>query len=495
MDALHELIHSLTPHEKGYLKKNAEASANYLKLFDAMDAQQVYDESALKKKFIGEKFLNQFSVAKNYLYETILKTLDAYHAEEYLERKVFSVFTQTQILIDKGLYAQAFKLLKRGIDICDTNELIGLRFQLHLLERKLYLLQATDKESAMPVKDLINTSEYINRSIADYSQLLTLHYRQIAMAYESYIVKDEERKKQHEEILSAAEKVKPTTRLAAMLKADVRINFFSARADYVNSYNEIADSLQKIKAHPYFNRYEQISTVILYDLILTDALRSGKIKEFEKHLSAFRKLELRSEPVKISAHLSYARFALVYYDMKKDRKQIMKLTDETEAAVKKYGAKIRKDLHLGVIIAFCSGMLEYGEYKRALDWIELYRQYPKLDRHYDFQSFILVFQLIAHYELGNTVFVNNILENLRYFLKKNRQQSKLEEIILLSFKHLLQTADRQKLNEKITKHLNDLRNYAQSSVAVGNNVVLPIFAAFLKSKLNGVKYHNQVQQS
>lgn len=489
MDALHELIRSLTPHEKGYFKKNAGDSANYIKLFDAIDLQHEYDENALKKIFKQEKFIKQFSVAKNYLYEAILRALTTYHQEQYVEQKVFALFSQTQILIDKGLYLQAIKWLKKGIEICETNELIGLRFQLHLLERKLYLLQATDKEAAMPVADLISTSEYITQALTDYTQLLVLHYRQMAIAFESSTIKGEQQKKLHEAIFNQAQQIVPTTRIAAMLQADVRINYYSSKADYEKSYHEIADALSKIKTHPYYNNHEQISTVILYDLALTDALRSGKFKEFEKHLSDFKKMELRSEPVKISASLSYARFALVYFDMKAERKKLMALTDETQKQIKIYGAKIRKDLHLGVIIAFCSAMLEYGEYQRALDWIALYREYPKLDRHYDFQAFILVFQLIAHYELGNTVFVNNILENLRYFLKKNKQQTPLEEIILLSFKHLSQFTDKEKLNEKLEKHLSKLRSYAGHFPAAANNVVLPIFAAFLQSKTAGKKYH------
>lgn len=75
------------------------------------------------------------------MYESILKSLAAYHADEHIEAKVFALISQTQILIDKGLYRQAFKILTKGISIADEHELFGLRFQLHLLERKIYLLQ------------------------------------------------------------------------------------------------------------------------------------------------------------------------------------------------------------------------------------------------------------------------------------------------------------------------------------------------------------------
>lgn len=494
MDALHELIKSLTPSEKGYFKKSASRfegteGNNYLKLFHAVDAQVEYDEAALKKSFKGQKFLKQFSVAKNYLYESILKSLAAYHADEHIEAKVFALISQTQILIDKGLYRQAFKILTKGISIADEHELFGLRFQLHLLERKIYLLQPFDKEAHYPIATLIKTNSNTSKLLNNYSKFLELHYQQRALISESYIVKDIERKAAHQKIYEDSEKQIGASLIAKIIQTDIRINYFSSKADYANSYKQIEESLRLVKNHPYFKHYEQISSVILYDLLLTDALRTSNMKAFEKHLKDFKKLEIKTEPVKISAHLSYARFALVYYDYKNDKVQLMKLVDETEHAIKTYGAKIRKDLHLGVIIAFTSGLLEYGEYSRVLDWIELYKRYPKIDRHYDFQGVLLLFQLMAHYELNNLQFVDNILENVEYFLKKNKQKSKFEEIVLRAFKNLCVIAEKEKLNKNLKGYLEEIGQYLQSDSAVRNNVALPIFEAFIKSKMERKAYH------
>ena len=77
---LFQPIKSLSSSEKGYVKKYCtknEAGAAYLKPLDAIDKQEKYDEDALKKKFRKEKFVNQLSVAKNYLIKAILKSLRA----------------------------------------------------------------------------------------------------------------------------------------------------------------------------------------------------------------------------------------------------------------------------------------------------------------------------------------------------------------------------------------------------------------------------------
>ena len=64
--------------EKSYFKRYAsklsdDSSTNYVQLLDAIAAQEEYEEPALKKKFAKEKFVKQFSVAKTYLYKSIIK--------------------------------------------------------------------------------------------------------------------------------------------------------------------------------------------------------------------------------------------------------------------------------------------------------------------------------------------------------------------------------------------------------------------------------------
>ena len=82
---LFRLIKSLTPNEKGYFKKFSkihvrEGKNNYMMLFEAIDKQIEYDEKAIINKFSKEQFVKQFPVAKNYLYNLILKALDVYHS-------------------------------------------------------------------------------------------------------------------------------------------------------------------------------------------------------------------------------------------------------------------------------------------------------------------------------------------------------------------------------------------------------------------------------
>lgn len=125
-DQLFQLIKSLTPHEKGYIRRMAGSyragdGNKYLRLFDAIDAQQEYDEGALRKKFAKEKFVRNFSTAKNYLLTAILRHLENYDSSP--QREVHGLLSQYLVLRRKGLVALAYKLLRRAYQLCGRHEL------------------------------------------------------------------------------------------------------------------------------------------------------------------------------------------------------------------------------------------------------------------------------------------------------------------------------------------------------------------------------------
>ena len=84
-DTLHRLIRSLAKSEKRHFKLFASlhtGDKNYLRLFDAIDRQEEYDEARIKIKFQHERFIKQLSRVKNYLYSMILKSMSAYHRQD-----------------------------------------------------------------------------------------------------------------------------------------------------------------------------------------------------------------------------------------------------------------------------------------------------------------------------------------------------------------------------------------------------------------------------
>jgi hypothetical protein len=113
---LFDLIQSMRKEEKRFFQlnfpKNRE-EANYMKLFDAIEAQSKYDEAAIKKKFAAEKWTNNFSTAKSYLYEIILQSLENQHKQNTPLRSILSDTMRLNILWNRGLFRAVDNLQKK----------------------------------------------------------------------------------------------------------------------------------------------------------------------------------------------------------------------------------------------------------------------------------------------------------------------------------------------------------------------------------------------
>src|SRR5688572_14543666 len=106
-DQLFRLIKSLTTAEKRYFKLFAGRHTigeqnEYVTLFDAIDRQENYNEGKLLPLFRNSTFGTSPAIAKNRLYETILKSLHAYHAESSVEVELQRLLHYTEILFKKS---------------------------------------------------------------------------------------------------------------------------------------------------------------------------------------------------------------------------------------------------------------------------------------------------------------------------------------------------------------------------------------------------------
>ncbi|MFN8359356.1 MAG: hypothetical protein U0264_05515 [Candidatus Kapaibacterium sp.] len=124
-DDLFDLIKSLKKTEKRYFKIYAtrhSEQANSAKLFSAIEKMTEYDESALRRIFKGEKFLDQLAVAKNYLSKIILESMTLYHASDSVQSEITHLLQQVEFLLNRGLNDQAAKKLTKAENLSSKYE-------------------------------------------------------------------------------------------------------------------------------------------------------------------------------------------------------------------------------------------------------------------------------------------------------------------------------------------------------------------------------------
>ena len=102
----------------------------------------------------NHKFLNQISVAKNYLYNTILKSLKSYRQISSKRDEVKNLLEDVSVLFDKRLFAQANKLLRRCRKLTENYEMFSEIMQILIWELKIVVMEKTYEKK---------TDEIINR--------------------------------------------------------------------------------------------------------------------------------------------------------------------------------------------------------------------------------------------------------------------------------------------------------------------------------------------
>ena len=149
---LFELIHSLTKSEKRSFKLFAKRSgatneSKFIKLFDAMEKRESYDEAAIMKKLPGVS-KTQFANLKSHLYSQVLASLRLSNLKDDVDIDLREQLDYIRVLYKKGLYTQSLRLLNRAKKV--TGDYRKDLFQLALLdyEKQIRSQQVFDLEEA-----------------------------------------------------------------------------------------------------------------------------------------------------------------------------------------------------------------------------------------------------------------------------------------------------------------------------------------------------------
>ncbi len=124
-DALFQLVKSLEKSEKRnfklYVKRNSSSEdLKIVKLFDALDKLNEYDEGQLLKKNKSIR-KQQLSNMKAHLYKQILSSLRLIKDENNIDIQLHEQMDHARILFNRGLYLQSLKILDKMKEMARNN--------------------------------------------------------------------------------------------------------------------------------------------------------------------------------------------------------------------------------------------------------------------------------------------------------------------------------------------------------------------------------------
>lgn len=175
VNALHQLIHSLSPAEKRYFKLYAKTQGKegykkqYEKLFDALNAwESEYDEDVFKKKHHNKAFLRNFSFNKHHLYELILKSCIQVNQDKNNQLFFLAEMQETEFLAGKKLKQQYLDKLNTVFEKAKARNNYVWELMLQIRKYNLYRPQ---------------TETEINTVYTETNELLRKIQRYVRMQY------------------------------------------------------------------------------------------------------------------------------------------------------------------------------------------------------------------------------------------------------------------------------------------------------------------------
>ena len=137
-----ELVHALSKTEKRYFRRYAalrgdSEDLNYLKLFDLLQQQEVFDAEKLLLALDDPHFRKRFSAHKNYLHQLIRKSMRAYNAGRFAFVQIQGLIADGAFLYHKTLYDQSWKMFRKARKLAQKLEHFPALLEIMQWERRL----------------------------------------------------------------------------------------------------------------------------------------------------------------------------------------------------------------------------------------------------------------------------------------------------------------------------------------------------------------------
>jgi len=464
-DDLFQLIQSMTRAEKRRFKLMAArhgGEKQYLRLFDAIAAQTVYDEQELRVRFEGERFLRQLNVAKRYLYDLILESLRTIHSERSASASTRDLIMTAALLYDRGLSAQATKQIDRAISLARVYE------DHFALAEALYWQGRVDPRqlrTADGVREnfeaIFSTLDALRQSL-DYEHILF----QLRMVLRNDVPQTEEERIEADRLVSL---LPPPDAVDRFLSLDAQKWAYTAyylhavgMGDFRAAYDHISYLVDLFEHNPIYLR-ENLNA---YQMVLHNlAAVHRMLNDYEGLESTIERMRAALNIVgdgPTGAHFRMDMFIGIHLHRLKELNVMGEFEraavheGEIREGLRRYGADLSPEMRHSFYAALAQMRFGLGDYHAALDYNNLILADPLPDirqvRYYQAR----LFNLMIHYELGNYELLEHLIRSVHRYLVSRGVANRFEEIVLLFFRRLLRMRSSREFRAIAERTLADL---------------------------------------
>lgn len=437
---LFDLIRSMNKNEKRFFQLFASLQSgekNYLKLFSVIENQIQYDEVEIKKIFKGETFIRQLTFTKEYLYQTIIKSLNQYHLRSSVDATIMEYLQTAKMLYARALFKQCHKVLNKARQLASIHDKYALLLEILDIEKKLLVhasnLQSSEKELEKILQEEMNSMEHLS-DLCKYWHLNSVFQR---VTTRNWRPRSKREFEPLEEIIKTPllkEKKKPAGFESTFYYYFIFGMYSYFKKDTKKAHHYLQEAVNLLETRPEYiqeNLKRYMSS--LYNLILThlqanDYKKAQQMLERMKHYFKGKKVD---PDLEVTLFNNYTICSLNIFLNTGEFEKGVALIEETKNEFERFGKMISDEAKL--VFCFNASLLFFitEDYRRALQWLNrIYDMGNAFTLRIDLNCFIRIFDLFIHFELDNHVLLEYKVKSVYRFLYKRNRVYKFETLAL-----------------------------------------------------------------
>lgn len=463
-DHLFRLINSLSRAEKRYFKLYTSRHlvgnhSNHQVLFDAVAKMKEYDEAALLKKFEGEAFTRRFPIAKRRLYDMILKSLDAFHAESSLETRMRRSMHQVEILFKKGLYKDAGKILRSIRRTAIEKQLDTLLIDVKIWERKLMersnyaeLKEGELEAAGMEMNEILQRLKHNGRLWELKSTLFNLLYKKGQ-------ARSEERIQELDEFIQdVALTSEPDDPKGKYLFHHIHGVHNFAVGDLGSCRDHLRSELDVLTSESEYFAEEPNMVVAAMSNLIHVSLQLGDEDEAIALLQRFRGLpdELKMDMTEDLRLRMFATTTSLEFSVGMQRGEFSKLVDkmdEISDGLDTYGERLGTVRKAGLYYSIAFTHFATGDMSAALKWCNRLLNDIHIDKSEDIICFGHLLNLLIHLEAGHSGLLPYALRSAERFLKTRERVFQFETLFLDMVRSLAKAKGKEREEDALQRFI------------------------------------------
>jgi tetratricopeptide (TPR) repeat protein len=505
-DHVHRLVHSMSRAEKRYFKLYTGrhmlgGHSNHQLLFDAIAAMPEYDEAALLHQFQGEAFTHRFAITKRRLYEAILRSLDAFHAESSVDARLHRMLHQVELLHQRALYEDAAKMLQSARKLAVQHErhvilVQALQWERRLLERANYA-----HATALELDRIAAESEALRIDQQQLDELWDVKSRLLMGLYRQGKVRDAQALEELRRLLD-----RPVMREPARLgSARARFLFHhlhgaasfaggdmpTCRTHLTAAFDVLLGERERFLDEPH------LVLSVLSNLIYVH-VRLGAYEQAFELLHQFRTLpglwEMpETEDLDLKLFCTSTSLELTIHCQMGAFEKALELAGSVERGLAQHEDRLGAVRKAGFYYQLAYAYFGAGQYQQALRWTNRLLNDVHIDESAEIVCFGRLLNLLAHIEGGKREMLPYALRSTERYLQTRGRAHKFEPVFLAMVHGIMKARDEQALRrtyEQFMLQLAPLETDPMEQVVFDHLDPL----AWAESKLTGRSYGELVRE-